>query len=111
MAQDKVKNSPRHKDRGKQVREQAERQGDSKTFDRHRAKDEQDGRSYDGGDVRIDNGDPGMRKALLNCRRRRFTVTYFFADPLEDEHIRIDTHADSEDRSRRRAGRLIRNSG
>jgi hypothetical protein len=41
----------------------------SQTPHRAGAEQEQDGRRNDGGDVRIDDGDPGMGKALIHGRR------------------------------------------
>ncbi len=52
---------------------------------------------HDGGDVGVDDGRPGMAKALIDRGRGRLAGAEFFTDALEDEHVGVDAHADGED--------------
>src|ERR1700736_640887 len=60
-AQNPVKNHAGNKHRGEQVGQQAKGQSDRETLHWTGAKQKQDGRGHDGGDVRIHDRDPGMR--------------------------------------------------
>src|ERR1700756_1602669 len=92
-----IEDYPRDKDGGKQVRQQSEGEGDGKAAYRAGPEEEENGGGDDGGDVRINNGGPGVREALVNRRSGTLAGVQLFADALEDEHIGVDTHTDGED--------------
>src|SRR5579875_1465535 len=75
-----VENYARNEDCREEVGEQTEDQGDRKALDRAGTEDEQDAGGDDGGDVRVDDGDPGVGKAVMNSRCRTLAEAQLFAD-------------------------------
>src|ERR1035441_2814120 len=63
-----VKDGARHKDCREQVGQQSECQRGGKTLHWTGAEQEQNCRRYDGRHVRVDDGDPGVSKALVDSR-------------------------------------------
>ena len=91
-----IEDNARDEDRCKQIGQQADGERDREALHRPGAEDEQKGRRDDGGDVRINDGDPGVGKALIDGRRGRLAGANLLADALEDQHIRVHAHADGE---------------
>src|ERR1700733_9224123 len=96
-AEHPIKNHARDKHCGKQIRQQPEGQCGGKPFDRAGAEHEQDGRRNDGGDVGVDDRNPGVAETLFDGRGRRFAVAQLLADALKNQHIRIHAHAHRQD--------------
>src|SRR6185369_3217743 len=95
-----VEDHARYEYRREQVRQQTEGQGDCETLHRSCTEQEQNGRRNNRGYVRIDDRQPGVRKSLLHRRWWRLAIAQLFADTLEDQYVRIDTHTDRQDQSR-----------
>src|ERR1700733_5986510 len=99
-AQDPVEDHARNEYGGEQVGQQTEGEGHGKPFDRAGSEQEQNRRRDDRGHVGIDDRNPGMTETLIHGRRRRLSVTQFFPNALENQHIRVHAHADGENHSR-----------
>ena len=55
-------------------------------------------------DMRVDDGQPDAREGGLDCRPRAMGRGELLLDPLEDQHVRIDAHADRQNQARRSPG-------
>src|SRR5260370_17009838 len=82
-----IKNHARYKHCRKQVCGQAEHQRRGKTLDRPRTEEEQNHRRHDGGDMGIDDGDPGLAESLLPARGRRLPISHFSSIPLKNHNF------------------------
>ena len=89
-----------HVDRGKDIGNQTNDQGDGKAADGARSEEAQEGGGNDGGDVRVDDGPEGIVETGIHRRGRGFAVADFFADPLKDQHVGVHAHADGKDDAR-----------
>src|ERR1039458_9168425 len=98
--ENELENYARDEDRGEQVCRQTEAEGHSKSFHWAGPEQEQD----DGGDdrrhVRIDNGCPGVSKALLHRRGRRLAMPQLLANTLEDQNVGVNAHTDGQNHTR-----------
>ena len=94
-----LKDDARDIDRGEEVGQQTESEGDGEALDRPASEEEQNSRGDDGGDVSIDDGHPGVREALIDGGRGSLAGANLFADALKDEHVGIDAHTDGENDS------------
>src|SRR5437763_8982644 len=90
----------RDEDRREQVRQEAQDERDGEAANGARAEDEEEQRRDDDGDVRVNDRHEGAREAEVNRRRHGLAGTEFLAYALEDEHVRVNGHADAEDDAR-----------
>src|SRR5258708_5355278 len=106
-AEHPIKNHSRNENRGKQISKQSKTQPHRETLHRPCAKNKENDRRNDRGDVGVHNRDPGMAKALLNGRRWRLPISQLFANALKNQHIGVHAHADRQNHagnSRQRQG-------
>src|ERR1022692_4066812 len=82
--ENELENHARDEHRGEQVGRQTEAEGHSKSFHWAGSEQEQDDGRDDGRHVGIDNGCPGVSKALLHRRGRRLEITPRLANTLAD---------------------------
>src|SRR6202022_4515489 len=75
-----LENRLRNVDGRENVGDQTDGQRDRKPADRSGAKQKQEERGHNGGDVCIDNGYKRLAEAGLDRRRWRFAVAQFFSD-------------------------------
>src|SRR6266545_1793993 len=94
---DDVEQRVRNEDGGEDGNEQADDERYGEPFDGSGAELEQEHRGDDDGQVRVDDGREGLREAVLDRRARSAAAPQLFADPLEDQHVRVDRHANGED--------------
>src|SRR4029077_10263314 len=96
-AQHPIKNHARYKYCGEQVGEQTEYQCRSETLYRPCTEEEQNRRRNDGGDVSIDDRDPGVAESLLHRRRRGLAISQLFPDALKNQDVRVHAHTNGQD--------------
>src|SRR5271157_83445 len=106
----RIEDDARDEDRGKQVGQEPEGECHRESAHRSGAENEENRRRNNGGHVRIDNGRPGVREALIDGHHGRLARTHLLAYALEDEHVRVDAHTDGQDDARN-AGQSQRGAG
>ena len=95
-----------------QAQQHADAEGGSKTFHQTSSEEEQSCTADQGGEVAIDDRGKGRSKARFNGADQGVAAPELVFDPLENEHIRIDGHADAEDETgNARQGECDRNQG
>ena len=78
----------------------AAREGDGEAAHRARADDEEDDARHDRRDVGVENRREGAAIAILESRASGRLGGEFLADTLEDDHVRVDRHAERQDKTR-----------
>src|SRR6516165_7970626 len=86
-----------HKDRGEDVGDQTDGQGDGETLDGASSKDKEEEGRNDRGDVSVDDGKKSFVETSLDGSGRRLAIAKFLADAFEDQHVGINAHTDGQD--------------
>src|SRR5438067_9511363 len=92
-----IEDHARDEERGEHGGEEADQQRDGEAFDRTGPELEQEERRDDRGHVRVDDRAEGAGEAVLDGRAHGLAVAQLLADALEDEHVRVDGHAEGQD--------------
>ncbi len=86
-----------HENRCKHVGEKADDQGHRKAFDGSGAEQKQEAAGNDGRHVRVDNCPPSLAETGIHSRYHCLARPQLLADALENQHIAVHRHTDSQD--------------
>src|SRR5687767_13507932 len=87
----------RHEDGGEDRDEKSQDERDGESLDGPGPELEEEDRRDDYGQVRVDDRRERLGEAVLDRRLRSTPRPELLPDPLEDEDVRVDRHADGED--------------
>ena len=96
FASPEVEDQPRHVQRGEQADDQADREADAEALELVVADDVEDDGGEDTRQVGVDDGREGPVVAVADGHRQVRPAFAFLAEPLVDEHVGIDRHAEHE---------------
>ncbi len=83
--------------RGEEIKDNAQRKGDCKAFDRAGPKQKQGQGGNQGCYVGIDNSQKSFAETAVNTGFDRFSQSKFFPHPFKNKHVRIHSHTDGKD--------------